>query len=55
MPKMQNIWNLFLLVGRDEYFLGGTLVLKSKKYVNKNIRCNIWFLGKKYKLKLDFK
>jgi hypothetical protein len=28
MPKMQNIQNLFLLVGRDEQFLGGTLVKK---------------------------
>jgi hypothetical protein len=26
MPKMQKIRNLFLLVGRDEQFLGGTLV-----------------------------
>ncbi len=46
MPKMQKIRNLFLLVGRDEQFMqGGDISRKSKKYMNKNIRCNISIVG----------
>jgi hypothetical protein len=35
MPKMEKIQNPFLFLGRDEQFLGGTPIKKSRKYVNK--------------------